>query len=83
MSFLIGYFIFATSVALLACLYFMLPAIQQLKISDPDDILVKNQMIAYTTMFCISWIAAPLCIFSILIPSLHDATMDHLLHDRD
>lgn len=65
------YFIFATSVALLACYEIMRPALYQLR-DRPEDTLSQHKFIAHFVMFCISWVTAPLTIIAIMVPSLHE-----------
>lgn len=83
MSGVLIYFLFAVSVGLWACYELMWSALKKIAESRPDDVLVKNKFLAYTVMFCISTITAPLTVFSILIPSLNAQVMDQLINDRD
>lgn len=77
------YFLFAASVGLWACYEFMRPALYEISITDPKDVLVNNRIIAYVTMFSIAALAAPLIVWLILDPKLHESVLDTLVNKRD
>lgn len=83
MSGVLIYFLFAVSVGLWACYELMWSAIKKIAKSRPDDVLVKNKFLAYTVMFCIATLTAPITVLSILVPSLNSRVLDELINDRD
>jgi hypothetical protein len=73
MSALLLYAIFATATAFSACYEILSRAIRSL--DGPTDVLVESKVVAYISMFCISFIFAPFMVFVIMIPGLNDAAV--------
>lgn len=79
MSALLIYVIFATSTAISACYEILRVAIQQV---PKDDVLQRSKVLAYISMFCVSWIFAPFVLLVVLVPALTEAAICGLV-DRD
>lgn len=78
-----GYILFMVSVGLWACYELMLPTLRQLKeLKRYDDVLVRNPITAYCTIFCIAAVFAPIFVLLILVPNLNNAMVLAMV-DRD
>lgn len=78
-----AYLLFMISVGIWAAIQLMYPAIEIMKLADPDDVLVQNKFISYMVMFCIGALVAPFMVVIILSPNLYDVVLTTLTTKRD
>jgi len=78
------YAIFAASVGLFACYEVMAPAIRIIrKLERKDDVITDNIFLAYFTMFCVGFLAAPITLFLILMREPHEAMVEAIVFRDD
>lgn len=83
MGFFETYLLFMISVGIWSAIQLMYPAIEIMKVTDPEDVLVQNKFISYMVMFCIGALVAPFMVVIILTPKLYDIVITTLTTKRD
>jgi hypothetical protein len=77
------YLIFMLSVGIWSCYELMAPARRILKKTRPNDVLVRNSVIAYLVQFCIGAVFAPFMVLVILVPTLYERALHGMTSDKD
>ena len=79
MELIIFYFLFAATTGIWATYELFNPLIEELKILNPNDLLVQNKWLSLLTMACIATLFAPIFIGIVLTPGLCTGFKDTLL----
>jgi len=79
MELIIFYFLFAATTGIWATYELFNPLIEELKILNPNDLLVQNKWLSLFTMACIATLFAPIFIGIVLTPGLCTGFKDTLL----
>lgn len=79
MELIIFYFLFAATTGIWATYELFNPILEELKILNPEDLLVQNRWLSLMTMACIATLFAPLFIGIVLTPGLSASFKETML----
>ena len=80
MELIIFYFLFAATTGIWATYELFNPIIEELRILNPNDLLVQNKWLSLLTMACIATLFAPIFIGIVLTPGLSAGFKETMLN---
>jgi hypothetical protein len=79
MELILFYFLFALTTGIWAAYELFNPILEELKVLNPNDLLVQNKWISMFTMICIATLFAPIFVGLVLTPGLSNSFKETML----
>lgn len=73
------YILFIVTTSICSLYEIIIPAMQELAVYKPEDIVVKNKIVSYITFFIAGMLFAPMLILPCIIPSMGTRFKDSMV----
>lgn len=74
------YLLFIVTTSICSLYEIIIPAVRELEIYKPEDIVVKNKVVSYVTFFVAGMLFAPMLILPCIVPSMGTRFKDSMVN---